>query len=148
MKTSIRLSLPAVRKVRGYLVERAPLGAFFNALEHLQDFPGELMEALFPGQTLVEVLGTLKQCDGDMLSGLLVRVATVAPRMAVTLVSELTGIDEERLLNDPAIGVAGLAEIIAVWVEVNEIENFTATVSGLFRRARALTETTGAGCKG
>ncbi len=138
MKNTIRLSLPSTRKVRGYTIRRMPLGAFLGALETIQDIPGELMLRLFPGKNLPDILSALKSCDSSALSELLLRLLTVAPALLIELVAELTGIEEEVLRDDPALGVDGFAELIAAWVEVNGIENFIKTARTLTDKVRAV----------
>lgn len=130
---SISVSLPKTRKARGYTITRMPLGAYLQALKEIQDFPKEAVEAVFPGMSLDAILATLKSCDTDMIGQMFVRLLTVLPERAIMLISALTGIEEAALLEDADIGLDGLAEIVTVWLEVNQIENFT-------RAARALTD--------
>lgn len=138
MKKSIRLSIPAVHKVRGYQIKRASLGELLGALETLRTAPGELMAKLFPDMGITEVLGELKALDNERLSLLLIRALTVVPAMAAGLVSELCGIPEEELMDDPAIGADGLLEMIEAWMEVNGVENFIHAASRLWQKGRVL----------
>lgn len=143
MNLSIKKSLPPVRKVRGYTIRRMPLGAFLAALETVQELPGELMNRLFPGQSLPEIFSALKSCDSDVLSQLLLRLFTVAPALLIELAAELTGIDEDTLRDDPALGVEGFGELVAAWMEVNGIENFIRTARTLESKVRAVAATPG-----
>lgn len=137
-KNSLSLSLPKTRTVRGYAIRRMPLGAFLTAMEQLQDFPALLMEGLFPGQTADQIFAQLRTCTGAMLVDLLARAMTVAPVQVLNLIASLTGIDEDRLREDEAVGLNGLVDILTAWLEVNEIENFTRAARGLWARAKAL----------
>ncbi len=141
---SISLSLPRSRKVCGYEIKKVPLGAYLKAMRNLQDFPAQLMEAIFPGMALEDILQELKGCNTDMLGQWFMRAAGVAPEQVIALVSDLTGIPHEELVQNAAIGLDGFVGILDAWVEVNGIENFIQTVSGLRAKAKALTaETTG-----
>ncbi len=44
--SSLEMSLPESRQVRGYEITRAPLGAFLQAVKQLQDFPSITVEVL------------------------------------------------------------------------------------------------------
>ncbi|NLV57950.1 MAG: hypothetical protein GXY67_04205 [Clostridiales bacterium] len=146
-KSSVSLSLPSARMVRGYEIRRMPLGAFLAAMEQLQGFPALLMEGLFPGQKVESIFAQLKACTGDMLVDLLARALTIAPGQVIRLAAGLTGIGENRLLEDGDIGLAGLTDILTAWLEVNEIENFTRAARHLWARAGALAGGSG-GCSG
>lgn len=125
------LSLPHSRKVRGYEIRRLPLGKYMAALQQLQELPKQAMDALFPGMETGDILAKLTKIDADMLGELAMRAFSALPKQAATLVSALTEIPEDDLLNDPAIGLDGLMEIVNAWIEENNIENF-------FKAAREL----------
>jgi hypothetical protein len=138
------LSLSNSRKVRGYEIKRMPIGAYIVAMEKLQNFPAEAMEAMFPGMDADAILKQLKTIDTALLGQLAMRAFTALPKHASALISALTGIPEDKVLNDPNIGLDGLIEITGAWIEVNGIENF-------FKAARDLMEkvkTQAAGSKG
>ncbi len=135
-KIAGNLSLPGVRKVRGYEIKRMPIGAYIAALEKLQNFPAEAMAAVFPGMDADAILKSLKAVDTAMIGQLAVRAFTSLPKQAAALIAELTSIPEDKLLNDPDIGLDGLVEIIGAWLEVNNIENFIAAARSLMARAK------------
>lgn len=138
---SISQSLPGKKMVRGYEMRRAPLGAFLQAMKQLQDFPAMLMESVFQGQSVDEILLSLKTADSKLLITIFTRALAVAPEQLLTLIADLSGISQSELKDDPNIGLDGLVEIIAAWMEVNDIENFTRTASGLWAKAKALAGT-------
>ena len=135
-KMTGNLSLPQCRKVRGYTIKRMPIGAYIAALEKLQSFPAEAMEAVFPGMNADEILKQLKTIDTAMIGQIAVRAFTALPKHAAALVAALTEIPEDKLLNDPAIGLDGLAEIIDAWLAVNKIENFIRAARKLIVRTK------------
>ena len=145
-KVAGNISLPGVRKVRGYEIKRMPIGAYITALEKLQNFPAEAMDAVFPGMGADAILRQLKTIDTAMIGQIAVRAFTALPKHASALVSAVTGIPEDKLLNDPAIGLDGLVEIIDAWLEVNNIENFISAARDLM--AKAKTQAAVSGSKG
>lgn len=120
---SVSMSLPRSKTIRGYEIKRAPLGAYLQAVQSLEGFPAKLMDALFPGASLDEIIGALKGCTQDMLVQLFTRALTALPVEMVELIAQLTGIDRVKLVEDADIGLDGLAEIVYAWVEVNQLEN-------------------------
>ncbi len=135
---SIGLSLPQSQTVRGYEIHRAPLGTFLQTVKQLQDFPEQMMKSLFPGMDLQAILLALKTSDSDFLGKLIVRALSIVPEQALKLIAKLTDIPETKLKSDPQIGIDGLAEIVLAWFEVNQIENFMRTASGLLAKTKAL----------
>lgn len=146
-RDSLRLSLPKAKIVRGCRVERVPLGRFLEALAALGDFPEELARCLMPEGDPRALLQALKACDAKLLWRLLGRALQLAPGRVVGLVATLTGVPRQRLENDPAIGLCGLAELVAAWAEVNDVEGFFRQAGALAGRWRALAKP-GTGCKG
>lgn len=134
-----KLSLPKSVKVRGYTIHRLPNGKFLAALEALKDVPGELLSACFPGLTPGQILGELKEINGSTLQGILGNLMIAAPKQVIRLVAQLTEIDESALLEDPNLGPDGLLEIMTLWVEVNNLENFIPAVRSLIKKLRTAT---------
>ena len=145
-KAAGNISLPGVRKVRGHEIKRMPIGAYIAALEKLQNFPAEAMGAVFPGMNADAILKQLKTIDTAMIGQIAVRAFTALPKHASALVSAVTDIPEDKLLNDPDIGLDGLVEIIDAWLEVNNIENFISAARSLV--AKAKTQAAVSGSKG
>jgi hypothetical protein len=58
-----------------------------------------------------------------------------APNKVMGVLSKITGISMDNLLNDENIGIDGLVDIIAAWIEVNDVAGFTNTI----RKIRAAT---------
>ena len=121
---SIDISLPRCVTVRGCEIRRMPLGKYLQAIRLLEAFPREMAEKLTPDGDISGVLETLKTLDRRKLIDLALKALDVAPAQAVRLISALTEIPEDRLVNDRRIGADGLMEIIDAWLEVNAAENF------------------------
>ena len=138
-KTSATLSIPMSETVRGYKIERLPLGKYMQALEALRSAPEAIMQACFPGMDAAQILARLKVLDKDALIALMMRAIAVVPGEAVNLLSLLTGVPQAALLEDAAIGLDGAAEMLEAFWRLNGIENFTqaaARMAAQFKDAR------------
>lgn len=138
-KTSAALSIPMSETVRGYKIERLPLGKYMQALEALRSAPEAIMQACFPGMDAAQILAQLKVIDKDALIALMMRAIAVVPGEAVNLLSLLTGVSQAALLDDAAIGLDGAAEMLEAFWRLNGIENFTqaaARMAAQFKDAR------------
>ena len=101
-KTSVDLSLPKARKVRGYTIERMPIGRFLAAARRLDEVPGQVLRRLFPGAE--DAVRALASLDRAGLIGLCARALTVLPDEAVRVFAELAGLDEFAILTGPMTG--------------------------------------------
>lgn len=147
-KPSKNISLPQEVKVRGYAVRRMPIGAYVKAIESLntQKITNDLLAALFPGMDANAIFKYLKTIDTAKLGDLVMRAFAVVPKYVAILLSGLTGISEDSLMDDPAIGLDGLMELIAAWIEVNNIENFMTAARRLI--GKIVTQAASSGSKG
>ncbi|MEG2531356.1 MAG: hypothetical protein RSA59_05910 [Raoultibacter sp.] len=138
------LSLPAQIRVRGYEIKRMPIGRFLAALQLLQDIPDVLMQAIFPDGDMEKALAQLKQLNGiEMLKTLFLRVIVALPEQVLPIVAQLLDVPTEDILDDPAIGLDGIAEMIGAWAEVNGIENFMKAANALKAKFRVQAATIG-----
>ena len=136
---SIEVSLPKSKTVCGYEIKKMPLGAFLSATQLLQDAPADLIEAMYPGESLSGFLKRLKTLDRNGLQALALRALSVLPEKALALFGQLSGIESHQLINDPAVGLDGIADMALAWMEVNGVENFIQSVRTIISRARVLT---------
>ena len=132
-KDSVAASLGVALPVCGgkYRVRKLPLQGYLDASARLQDLPADLLGVCFPGAGLPEVFEQLKRLDETKLAQLVTRAVNGAVPFALALVSDLSGIAEKDLREDPEIGLAGIVEIVqAVW-EVNGLGNVVAALAKL-----------------
>jgi hypothetical protein len=132
-----QMSIPKPRTVCGYEIRKMPLGAYLTAMEQLQDLPGDLLGICFPGLPPADILAQLAQFDAGMLQGVVSNVLIAAPKHAITVIAQLTGIPEDKLLSDPNIGLDGLAEIVDTWIEVNGLANFITAARTIAGKVKA-----------
>jgi len=127
------LSLPKSRKVCGYEIKKMPIGAYLKAMERIQGLPDDFISQCFPGLSLQEVLDKLSNLDEHSLVDLIMPLFQFLPSYFIGVLSELTGIPEERLVNDENIGLYGFAEIIKAFVEVNQLGKLTGEAGAIKR---------------
>lgn len=142
-RDSVRKSLPREKKIRGYVVRRMPIGQFLQAMERLQEAPEELLGRLLPGKGDIPFFEALKTLDAEAVKKLILNAAGVVPGFVVRLFAEVSGIEEEKLLNDPAVGPEGLLEMLEAFWEVNGLENFIRGAAGMLRSIRELRRNAG-----
>jgi len=142
-KNSAALSVKQSETVRGYEVKRLALGAYLRAIEAVREASQTLMAACFPGMDAAQVLGSLKTMDVRMLTALMLRAMDAAPAEAVRLLSVLTGVEERALLDDPAIGLDGAAEMIEAFWRINGVGNFMQAAGRMAAQIRDLRAKTG-----
>lgn len=131
---SVALSLPKERVIRGYTLRRMPIGQFLKAAQLLRQLPGEWLARLTRGG------GRL---DAEGLKERFLLLATELPCYAVALFAQLSGLEEKRLLEDEAVGLDGLMELVEGWLELNGIENFIKAAGALQGKVRSLAIPTG-----
>ena len=128
---SFRTSVPKSKTLYGVEIKKVPIGRYLDVLEGNEGLPAELLEKLFPGKDIQNVLDFFIRLDKDGLSEFLSRALTVLPRELLRLLSELYDIDEGRLLDsrcaDP-ITPFELTEIIKSFWELNDMSAFFKTV--------------------
>jgi len=115
------------------------LGGYLQALEVLRTAADDLAEACFPDKTMDEIFAHVINISKDSFLELLGSAAPAALVHVTKLASALTGVDEQKLLNDPAVGPDGLVEILTTWVEVNRLGDFPGAVRNLIGKFRAAT---------
>ena len=144
---AIDLSLPRSITVRGYEIRRMPLGQYLQAIRSLETFPRETAERLVPEGDLAAVLEALKTPDRGKLIDFVLKAVAVVPVQAAALIAALTGIPQDTLLSDEAIGADGLLEIVDAWLTVNDAENFIRAAGRLRQRISRLAAARNTGCK-
>lgn len=145
-KSSAALSVKLSETVRGYEVKRLPLGEYLQVLEALRDMPQTVMRVCFPEMDAMQMLDTLRKIDAKGLTGMLMRAMDVVPDEAVRLLSLLTGVPEDVLFADPAIGLDGAAELVEAFWRLNGIENFIRAATRMAAEMAKLRKRTG--CSG
>ena len=146
-KSKRNLSIQHEVTVRGYVIKRMPIGAYVQAIEMLntKQITEDLMAALFPGMKIDAIFKYLKTIDTGKVSELLMRAFAVVPQYIAMLVSSITGVPEDKLMEDPEIGLDGLAEIIEAWVTINNIETFMKAAQNLL--GKIMTQAANSGSK-
>ena len=132
MNGTTQLSTPKEKRVRGYTIRKLPIGAYVAAISAIEDMPKEIIKACF-GED-VDMLSELTKLDSDKLITLFVRGMKVVPSYMLDLIAMLTELDREAIENDRNLGLDGLMELVAAWLEVNDFENFMQAVRALSQK--------------
>jgi len=82
------------------------------------------MEQLLPDKGNIPFFAAVKMMDASAMKTVILKAAQLAPGFAVKLFAEISGMEEEKLLNDPDVGLDGLFELMEAFWEVNGLENF------------------------
>lgn len=135
-KNTLKLSLENSRTVRGYEIRRLPLGAFLEAVATLREAPIQILSAMYPGMEPMEALKSMTSLNAEAFRGALMSAVAYAPTSCMSVIAKLLDIPVERLLDDPMIGLDGLAEMLDAWLDLNNIENFLSAVRPLAARIR------------
>jgi hypothetical protein len=128
-------SIGKQKNVAGHMIKKMPLRAYLNALDVLQNLPGELADRLIPGKSLIEILDMIDKKELSWLKIIVTALSTV-PDYFMDLISELLGIERETLENDDRVGPGELVEMLEVWYQINGIANFTRRLLKLMRTAK------------
>ena len=136
-KNTTMLSLEKSRMVRGYEIKRLPLGAYLETVEIIREAPMQMLASVFQGKDAAQALEMLSTLDTERLRETLLNALTRIPAQGIKLVSKLLGVAEKDLLENPDIGLDGLAEMLTAWMELNNIENFLRAVRPLSEQIRA-----------
>jgi len=126
------LSLKKQKTVRGIVIKKAPLGKYLDMLEILHDFPTDVLGWHFDDMSVSEILEKVESLNHEAIKVFLDVLFLKAPNYLVAALSCILDIDEERLLQDPEIGLVGIVEIIEAIIEVNSLGK-------LIKRARLIT---------
>jgi len=125
---SIEMSVGKSKVICGYRIRKMHFGAWLEATKRIENLPKELSEALFPGKNLDEILSELSGIDVDSAWVLVSTAMTKVPELVIDVVSEVSEISSDELMNNPDIGIGGIMSIIEAVIEVNELGEFTASL--------------------
>lgn len=132
------LSIPKVKKVCGYEIQKLPIGGYLTALERVKSLPEDFLAKCFPNKNVEEILNMFTELDAALLTEMVTALFITAPAYIVGFVAELTGIPEEKLLNDPNIGISGFGDIILAFLEVNELGKFISVAGEISQKIKEM----------
>lgn len=130
-KDNTNISLKKEKNIRGYEIKKLPIGAFLNGMEKLQDIPRDFLVKIFPDKSYDEILEYFLNINEEKLLELGVIIFSVFPKYIICFFAEITGIDEERLVNDENLGIDGFMELLNAFIEVNELGKFLGEIEKL-----------------
>ena len=119
---SLGISLPGTRRVHGVEIKKTPTRKYLEAMKKLEEMPMQMLEDLFPGQSVQDVFRSFASADKNSIAPLLAKVLTVAPEYVITVLCEITGLDVGRAMDE--LTPMELAEVFMAWWRVNDLSDF------------------------
>lgn len=139
---SLELTVPKTYELYGVTIRKLPVGKYVEYLKKSEDLPYILLSKVFPDvQDFSQLLDQLLSLDRTAMLKVLGKLLTTAPEQLCLLLSDLLDIPKERLLDpdcDNALALDELMEIVIKFVEINNYDDFFASV----RRLKKLTAPT------
>ena len=118
-KSSEKISLPKEKKIHGVEIVKMPCGKYFNALQTLKDLPEDFIKELSQdGEEFV--LSEMFEMENIMK--LVTRLIIILPDFTVRFLSELIGIEEDKIKNE--LTPKELVDVVKAFWEINELESF------------------------
>ena len=131
---SLRASVPQNKTLYGVEIRKVPIGKYLDIIEKNENLPAVLLEKLFPGKGLQDIIDFFITVNTEDLSALLSKSLMVLPGELLHLLSDLYGIEERRLFDidcENPLTPYELTEIIKAFWELNDMTGFFKTVLSL-----------------
>lgn len=97
---SLNMSLPRETTMHGVVVRKLTNGKYLRLLQILQDFPKEVLGALYPDKTAEEALEEMGEITFDKVVDLIPKLMTLLPDKTFDVLSELLEVDRTVLENE------------------------------------------------
>ena len=107
-KSSIQLSVETARTVRGQEIKRLKLGEFLKVYDEIYALASGVISAFL--------------LNGRVPGGQAVDDIPLLSEQTIHLACKLMGIDEAKMMGDPQVGIAGIYEMLHVWIELNGVD--------------------------
>lgn len=107
-KKSNQLSVETARTVRGQEIKRLKLGEFLKVYDEIYALASGVISAYL--------------LNGRVPGGQAVDDIPLLSEQTIHLACKLMGIDEAKMMGDPQVGIAGIYEMLRVWIELNGVD--------------------------
>ena len=135
---SLNVSIPDTRVLHGVTIKRLPVGKYVKVMKVLENIPKEILTTLYPNLSFESAFSGLLKADADSTVDFILDFIVKIPERAMRLLSELLDIDISLLLDTEAgLTLTELAEIIAAFVNMNDMTGFFKVVRRLTNRPTA-----------
>jgi hypothetical protein len=110
------MSLPAEKTVHGVRIWKFPNGKYLQMLKILQEFPGDMLDALYPGKSAEEALAEMGDITFDKILELLPKLMVLIPDKVLDAFSAILEVDRNVIENelDPLQTVEVLQELAKI----------------------------------
>lgn len=121
-ENTVRISRPKPIMLHGIVIEKQPVGRYFEVMDRTGGIVMELLDAAFPGQTPKEVLNALTTFTSADLRTTLTRIAGVLPRKFVEILREIVGATDNSAWDH--LTPTEMTEVVKKFWEVNDLTSF------------------------
>jgi hypothetical protein len=126
------MSLPKSKTVHGVEIKKVPVGKYLSAMRELEELPGRIINSLFPGKSLDEILASFSGATDDTVINLAITLLRVAPEHAIEALAVILSLDAEVIKNN--LTPKELSDVVKAFWELNDMTDFFADVSGLLKK--------------
>ena len=129
---SVNISLPKPKIVHGVEVKKVPIGKYLAAMRELEDLPEAIMNDMFPGKTIQDVMASFTTADEKTIYSLIGRALVVLPTHVIDALALILDIDRDVILQK--LTPAELCDIVKEFWALNDMTDFFGAVSGLLKK--------------
>jgi len=126
---SANISMPKPKLVHGIEVKKVPIGVYLDAMGELEGLPMEILQELFPGKNMTEVIAQLMTLTDAGLANVIMRLLKVAPEYIITVLAKILGVDKARIRD--GLTPKEVCDVAKEYWKMNDMTDFFANVSGL-----------------
>lgn len=127
--TSANISMPKPKTVHGIEVKKVPIGVYLDAMREIESLPMDILQDLFPGKTMTEVIAELMTLTDTGMANIITRLLKVAPEYIITMLSVILGVDKARIRD--YLTPKEVCDVFKEYWAMNDMSGFFADVSGL-----------------
>ena len=128
---STNITLPKERVVHGIEVKKVPVGKYLSAMRELEELPGAIVNELFPGKKISDIMSELTALTEESLIRILPRLFMIAPEYVVSTISLILDVDKDVIKN--TLTPKEFCDVVKEFWAMNDMTDFFETVSGLIK---------------
>lgn len=128
---SLKVSLPKAKTVHGIEIKKVPIGVYLNAMSELEELPGQIINTLFPGKTITDILAEFTTITDDKIIAVALRLLGVVPEQIIKALALILGVDKDEIIN--RLTPKELCDVIQEYWKMNDMTDFFGVVSGLIK---------------
>lgn len=135
---SLNMSLPCEKVVHGVKIRKLPNGKYFRVLQILQEFPGEVLNVLYPDKTPEQALEEMGEITFDKILEFLPKLIAVIPDKTFNILAEILEIDRKVL--DEDLDPLQTIEILEEFAKLNRFDELKKKLSPMLKKIPVLNQ--------